>query len=75
MRRVGNGSRLDLWNDKWIPTTPHKVLEPVRILPRVARVADIINREANWWDIPFIEQIFSEETVEKICSIPINPKS
>jgi hypothetical protein len=59
MWRVGNGSRIKLWNDKWIPATPYKVLDPVRILSRDARVADIINREANWWDIPLIEQFFS----------------
>jgi ribonuclease HI len=75
MWRVGNGSRIKLWDDKWIPATPHKVLDPVRILSRDARVADIINQEANWWDIPLIEQIFSGETVEKICSIPISPRS
>jgi hypothetical protein len=71
--RVGNGSRIDLWNDKWIPATPHKILDPVRIISSDAKVAEIINREANWWDIPLIEQIFSEETVKQICSIPINP--
>jgi hypothetical protein len=59
MWRVGNGHRIKLWNDKWIPATPHKILDPVRMLPRDARVANIINREANWWDIPLIEQIFS----------------
>ncbi|XP_062157888.1 uncharacterized protein LOC133865460 [Alnus glutinosa] len=64
--RVGNGSRIDLWKDKWIPATPHKILDPVRIISRDAKVAEIINWEANWWDIPLIEQIFSEETVEQI---------
>jgi hypothetical protein len=42
--RVGNGSRIELWKDKWIPATPHKILDPVRILSRDARVAEIINR-------------------------------
>jgi hypothetical protein len=74
MWRVGNGHSINLWEDKWIPAIPHKVLDPVRVLPREATVADIINREANWWDIPLIERIFSEDTVEKICSIPINPR-
>jgi hypothetical protein len=75
MWRVGNGYRINLWNDKWLPTTPHKILDLARVLPRESRVADIINRDANWWDIPLIEQIFTEDTVEKICSIPINPRS
>jgi ribonuclease HI len=73
--RVGNGSRINLWKDKWIPISPHKILDPVRIISRDAKVADIINQEVNWWDIPLIKQIFPEETVEQICSIPINPRS
>jgi len=72
--RVGNGQSIKLWDDKWIPDSPHNVLEPVRVLPREAIVADIINKEANWWDIPLIKCIFSEDTVNKICSIPINPR-
>jgi ribonuclease HI len=73
--RVGNGLRIDMWKDKWIPISPHKILDPVRIIPNDAKVADIINQEANWWNIPLIKQIFREETVEQICSIPINPRS
>jgi hypothetical protein len=72
--RVGNGRSINLWDDRWIPDPPHKVLDPVRVLLREATVADIINREANWWDVPLIKSIFSEDTVDKICSIPINPR-
>jgi hypothetical protein len=75
MWRVGNGYKINLWNDRWLPDIPHKILDPVRTLPREVRVADIINRDVNWWDIPLIKQTFSEDTVEKICSIPINPRS
>jgi hypothetical protein len=72
--RVGNGSRINLWDDRWIPDPPHNILDKVRALPREATVADIISREANWWDVPLIKNIFSEETVDRICSIPINPR-
>jgi len=58
MWRVGNGSKIKLWEDKWISGSPHRIQDPIRVLPRDARVADIINQEANWWDIPLIEQIF-----------------
>jgi len=74
MWRVGNGSKIKLWDDKWISASLHKLQDPIRILSRDARVVDIINQEANWWDIPLIEQIFSRETVEKICSSPISPR-
>jgi len=74
MWRVGNGSKIKLWDDKWISASPHKIIDPVRVLSRDSRVADIINQEANWWDISLIEQFFSRETVEEICSIPISPR-
>jgi hypothetical protein len=74
MWRVGNGSKIKLWEDKWISVSPHRIQDPIRVLPMDVRVADIINQEANWWDIPLIEHIFSRETVEKICSIPISPR-
>jgi hypothetical protein len=73
--RVGNGAKIKLLNDKWLSTFPHRIYDPIRALPRDARVADIINQEANWWNISLIEQIFPVEIVEKICSIPISPQT
>jgi ribonuclease HI len=74
--RVGNGEKIKVWKDKWISTsTYHKISDPVRVLSTDAKVAEIINRSTNWWDIPLIEQIFPRETVDKICSIPICPRT
>lgn len=76
MWRVGNGLNVKIWEDKWIPSTvSHKIQDPVKVLSRDAKVAEIINLELNWWNIPFIEHIFSAGTVERICSIPICPRS
>jgi hypothetical protein len=74
MWRVGNGSNIKLWEDKWISATSHKIQDPIRVLSRDVKIADIINPEANWWDIPLIKQFFSRETVGKICSILISPQ-
>jgi hypothetical protein len=74
--RVGNGLNLNLWEDKWIISThSHKIQDPIRVLSKEAKVADIIDLDSNWWNVPLIEQIFSPETVERICSIPISPRS
>ncbi|XP_062176144.1 uncharacterized protein LOC133881222 [Alnus glutinosa] len=76
MWRVGNGEKIKIWKDRWIPTsTYHKIQDPVRVLSTDAKVAEIINRSTNWWDIPLIEQIFSQETVDKICSLSICPRT
>jgi hypothetical protein len=47
---------------------------PIQMLDKEARVSAIINQEANWRNIPLIEQIFPAETVEQICSIAICPQ-
>jgi hypothetical protein len=74
--KVGNGSKVKIWEDKWIPSTcSHKIQDPVRVLSKDAKVAEIISSELNWWNIPLIEHIFPAGTVERICSIPICPSS
>lgn len=76
MWRVGNGLNVKIWNDKWIPSTfSHKIQDPVQVLSRDAKVAEIINLDLNWWNIALIEHIFPVETVERICSIHICPRS
>jgi hypothetical protein len=74
--RVGNGSKIKIWEDKWIPSTfSHRIQDPVRVLNREAKVADIINLDTNGWNIPLIEHIFPSGTVEKICSLAISPRT
>jgi hypothetical protein len=74
--RVGNGEKIKIWEDRWIPTSStHKIQDLVRLLSREAKVAEIINGNTNWWNIPLKEQIFPHETVEKICSLPVCPRS
>jgi len=75
MWRVGNGLNIKLWEDKWVSASPYKILDLIRVLFRDARVADIINQETNWWDVPLIEQIFHRDTIEMIYSMPISPRS
>jgi hypothetical protein len=75
MWRVGNRLNIKLWEDKWVSAFPHKILDPIWVLFRDARVADIINQETNWSDVPLIEQIFHSDTIEMICSMPISPRS
>lgn len=74
--RVGNGSKIKIWEDKWIPSTfSHRIQDPVRVLNREAKVADIINLDTNWWNIPLIEHFFPSGTMEKICSLAISPRT
>lgn len=42
-------------------------------LNKDAKVADIIDHQSKWWNIPLIEQVFPADIVEKICSLAISP--
>jgi len=40
MWRVGNGEKIKIWKDRWIPaSTSHKIQDPVRVLSTAAKVA------------------------------------
>jgi hypothetical protein len=71
--RVGNGAKIRIWEDKWLPTpTAYKVQSPLAILAPSAKVCELIERERKWWNISLLEQIFSPDEVKKILSIPLS---
>jgi ribonuclease HI len=74
--RVGNGRKIKIWGDKWLPSpTTYAIQSPVHILNSEARVCDLIDPDLQWWNIPLIKEVFKEEEVEKICSLAICPRT
>lgn len=72
--RIGDGTQVKIWRDRWIPSTnSHIIQSPSHVLRHDAKVCEIIDADTKWWNIPLIEQIFPVEIVEQICSIPISP--
>lgn len=70
--KVGNGEKVRIWDDRWIPNTQtHMVQSPISMLDNEAKVSDLINREVNWWNVPLVESLFPKPTVAKICNIGI----
>jgi hypothetical protein len=72
--KVGDGPKINIWGDRWI-FSPHSnsIQFPMHILNRDSKVAEIIDQDSRWWNIPLIEQIFPADIVEKICSLAISP--
>lgn len=73
--KVGNGAQIRIWGDKWINSThthTHMIQAPIQILDREAQVNEIINQEANWWNVPLIKSIFPTDVAEQICSMAIS---
>lgn len=74
-RRVGNGSKINIWQDKWLPMAfNQKVISPRTILPTEARLADLIDTSSFQprWKGTLIDFVFYPFEVDIIKSIPIN---
>jgi hypothetical protein len=53
--RVGDGSKIRIWSDKWVPMAIGDYLQsPVHILDRNAKVSELLNRDTNWSNLSLI---------------------
>jgi hypothetical protein len=71
--RVGNGARIRIWKDKWLPrpTTYMIHSSPIGLHPE-ATVSALINEDTRWWDLTALNYMFSKEEVSIIQSIPVS---
>ncbi|KAH1084030.1 hypothetical protein J1N35_023791 [Gossypium stocksii] len=70
--RVGNGSRINLWNDPWLPGRENNRLSVQRILPNWTYVNQLIDAETNIWNNELIHNLVDEDTASRIISIPLS---
>ena len=71
--QVGNGTRINVWRDKWIPRpSSYKVLTPVRPNVENALVCELINRSSSEWNVDKLNSWFQPEDKEAIMSIPLS---
>jgi hypothetical protein len=70
--RVGNGRKVRIWEDRWLPSPVFKILTTPSILNPTATVDQLIDREARWWDNNRLNLLFSAEEVSMIQKIPIS---
>lgn len=70
---MGNGQRIHIWQDKWIPSpTTFKVSFSVNLLPSDAEVNLLINPEKGECEAGLVQQIFLPNDAETILSIPLS---
>ena len=68
--QVGNGSRIGIWRDKWLPTSStHKVISPPLVLPLDATVDVLIDAEAGEWKKELVQRLFLPHEAEVIQGI------
>jgi hypothetical protein len=71
--RVGNGTAVKIWGDKWIPRpTSFTVQSPCRILEENATVNQLIDAGSGEWNKALVQEVFVEQEAGIICNIPIS---
>lgn len=72
---VGNGERIHIRKDRWLPTLESfKVVSPRTLHQESERVASLINLEMRSWDVTKVRNTFLPHEAQVILSIPISPR-
>jgi hypothetical protein len=69
---VGNGSTIQITKDKWIPDTPAYLVNPMVPLSDGQTVDTLINSESRSWNEVRLREVFHEQIVRKILTVPIS---
>jgi hypothetical protein len=72
--RVGDGARIRIWGDKWLPP-PNSILHPhpQQEMAVDSRVSELIDPHTRWWNFSLIRAIFDPWEAGQICSLPLSP--
>ncbi|XP_058749041.1 uncharacterized protein LOC131622003 [Vicia villosa] len=73
--RIGDGSKVRIWHDNWIPTNPgFKALSPIREIEENARVNVLIDADLGRWNTEFLNEVFNQHEAAQIASIPLSSR-
>lgn len=71
---IGNGKKVNIWRDRWIPTpNTFKVVSPRCHIQGLDRVEQLTDKELGLWDTALVKSTFLPHDAKAILSIPINP--
>ena len=72
---IGNGERVHIWDDRWIPSLDSfKVVSPRGFSSNLGLVSSLINRETKGWDVNLERNTFLPHEAEIVLGIPISPR-
>jgi hypothetical protein len=69
--RVGNGEKINIWPDPWIPNKITRHPSTPRGWILVNRVCDLIDPTTGTWDQDLTRNLFWEEDANLILAIPL----
>ena len=71
--RVGNGRKIQVWEDNWVPSfSTHKVISLRGMFPLDCKVCDFIDVEKRCWDLNLLNRNFLPFKAEFIVRIPLS---
>ena len=71
--QIGNGFKVQVWKDKWLPSSStYKVVSPRLNAPVDLQVSKLIDMENRCWNLHLLQQLFLPFEVEEIRSIPLS---
>jgi hypothetical protein len=70
--RVGDGERINIWLDPWIPSSPDRRVISARGNTIFNKVSDLISPITGQWDLSLLESLFCPVDVGRILQIPLN---
>ena len=71
--RVGNGKRIHIWEDRWLPTpTTYRVTSPQSDFGNFSMVSSLIDEDTKWWKTNLVRSIFLPHEATTILKIPIS---
>ena len=70
---IGNGQRVHIWVDSWIPRPDSfSVINPRTPQAEAKLVAELIDANKKVWDVAKVRSIFLPQEVDAVLGIPIN---
>ena len=71
--RVGNGRRIHIWEDKWLPTpSSFKVISPQSNFDGYPMVSSLIDFGTKWWKADLVRSLFLPFEACEILKIPLS---
>lgn len=71
--QVGDGKRINVWKDKWIPSPrTYKVVTPERPPSQIQWVCNLVDEDSKEWKGDLVKHCFLSQDTEAILSIPLS---
>jgi hypothetical protein len=69
---IGDGKRVKVLTDNWIPNVKVGLVKPLTPVPNGATVDFLLNDSNSSWSVDVVRSVFEEEVADQILQVPIS---